>query len=394
MKRGLVGRCHQVQPLATTWSTLRPMTAEPNLSLFASSAPGLEGHVARELARLEVNDIEERAGGVAFTGGLADAYKANLWLGTATHVLVRLGAFKARQFTQFTRKLERVEFSPWLKKQPVHVRVSSKRSRLYHTKAIAERTLEVLGAKAASEGEVAPRVVVRFLEDECEISFDTSGEALHRRGYRLQTGKAPLRPDLAHALLLSSGWDGISDLIDPFVGAGTVLIEAAKLAAGRPPGDGREFAFSECPNFDSDAWTQLKTDTREVNTPSLLGCDRDAGVIEAAKANAERAAVLDRIQFEKASISDCAKFRGDKGDAKVWIVSDPPYGGRTKSSKSLLPLYQRFGKVVNDLSPRWNVGLVLPNDAMAKSTGLPLKSKLMTDRGGRKVRFFVGAAAQ
>ena len=368
------------------------MNAAPTkYELFASCAPGLSGLVVQELQGLDIPTEATIPAGVVFQGQMQTLYRANLWLGTASHVLVRLGKFRARQFTQFTRKLERIDFSPWLGATTVDVRVSSKRSRLYHTKAIAERVRKILGLKESEEGQNAPRIVVRFDNDECTVSFDSSGDPLHRRGYRLQTGKAPLRPDLAHALLLSSGWDKKSDLIDPFVGAGTVLIEAAKLAAGGAPGNQRSFAFMDCPNFDSEIWKGCARDAHsEVQMPRLIGCDRDAGVVEAAKDNADRAGVADLVRFERASISDCPSIAGGEQDKPIWVVSDPPYGGRTKSSKSLLPLYQRLGAVVRELSPSWHVALVAANRRLALATGLGLHSLLLTDRGGLKVRFFVG----
>src|SRR5690606_37236797 len=171
-----------------------------------------------------------------------------------SRVLVRVATFRARTFAELERRAGRVAWDRWVGAgRAVRLRVTSRKSRLYHTGAIAERIIgqieRVAGPLAhvstgsasddeadGAEGRDEQLFIVRFLRDECTISVDTSGELLHRRGYRQALAKAPLRETIAAAMLLASGWDGRSPLVDPFCGSGTIPIEAALLACRIPPG--------------------------------------------------------------------------------------------------------------------------------------------------------------
>ena len=185
---------------------------------------------------------------MAFNGGLDELYRANLHLRTASRVLVRLGDFYAAAFSELRKKAGRLEWERYLRPgQPVALHVTCHKSKLYHSDAVAERVAGAIGDRlgrpttmlkpAESEDDSPPQlVIVRLVNDHCTISIDSSGELLHRRGYRLATAKAPLRETLAAGMLLASGWDVRSPLIDPFCGSGTIAIEAALMRAGLPPG--------------------------------------------------------------------------------------------------------------------------------------------------------------
>ena len=183
---------------------------------------------------------------VEFAATPRQLYAANLWLRTANRVLVRRATFPARSFAEFERRAGGLGWDDWLAPGPVQWRVSSSRSTLYHSDAVAERLARILGREPGDGGQL---VVVRLLGDQMTISVDSSGEALHRRGWRSAGAKAPLRETLAAAVVLASGWDpaGGDALVDPLCGSGTIAIEAALVALDRPPGAPRPFAFQRWP---------------------------------------------------------------------------------------------------------------------------------------------------
>ncbi|MDQ6830636.1 MAG: THUMP domain-containing protein, partial [Gemmatimonadota bacterium] len=256
-------------------------SASDRLDLFAITAPGLEPLAAGELHALGIADAKAEAGGVSFGGGLPEVYRANLWLRTATRVVARAAEFGARAFYELEKGAKQVAWERWLGGgRPVQIRVTCRKSKLYHSDAVAERVANAIASRATKAGEITARsggadgedddavqdradaqlVIVRMLHDRCTISIDTSGALLHRRGYRLATAKAPLRETLAAAALFASAWDPTGPLIDPLCGAGTIAIEAALLARHMAPGAQRNFAFMAWPSFDATAWTKIRDD--------------------------------------------------------------------------------------------------------------------------------------
>ena len=237
--------------------------ADGRRNIFVVTAPGLEGVTAAELAGLGFPGTAE-SGGIALAASPEDLYTLNLHLRTASRILVRIAEFRARTFHELERHAARIPWNDFTDGgRPARVRVTSRKSRLYHQRAIEERVLRAIDSPAAV-GEDEERVgegeqlfVVRFHYDRCVISADSSGALLHRRGYRQALGKAPLRETLAAAMLLSSGWDGRTALLDPMCGSGTIPIEAALMARGIPPG----LATRERDPSDRRAW-QVKLTPR------------------------------------------------------------------------------------------------------------------------------------
>ncbi|MDH5493404.1 MAG: hypothetical protein OEY14_15735, partial [Myxococcales bacterium] len=249
------------------------------LRVFLACAPGVEGLLEAELAPLAPASIESMAGGVELRAEPRTLYRALLELGLPISARLRLASFEARRFATLVREASALPWKRWLPpKASVEIRVRAKRSKLYHTAAIAERLHGVLGealdatvAIARAEGGPEESFVlhVRLEDDRCTLSLDLVGEPMQRRGYRLQTGKAPLSEDLARALLLLSGWDQQTPLADPFCGAGTIAIEAAILARGLPPGAHRPFAIQRMPGFDAALWQQVREAALAAALPSL-----------------------------------------------------------------------------------------------------------------------------
>ncbi|HEX9019168.1 MAG TPA: hypothetical protein VF806_08270, partial [Anaerolineaceae bacterium] len=263
----------------------------------------------------------------------------------------------------------------------------------------AERVLAAIGDHLGRpaplvKGEPAPGespaqlIVVRVAHDHCTISVDTSGELLHRRGYRLATAKAPLRETLAAAMLLATGWDAAHPLVDPFCGSGTIAIEAALLARGIPPGalragDPSGFAFMQWPGYDAALWqsiVQARQPRLAADCPPILASDRDAGAIRMAQANAERAGVAENITFTCQAVSAITPPPGPG-----WLVTNPPYGLRVSASKDLRNLYAQLGNVLRAKCPGWQVGILCSDLKLLGQTGLRLDTSFSMVNGGVSV---------
>jgi putative N6-adenine-specific DNA methylase len=380
-----------------TRSPAGPPPQDHALTLFAVTAPGLESITALELRQLGIPGARVEPGGVEFEGDWTTMARANLWLRTASRVLVRFGSFHVRALGELERRASRLLWDRYVASgRRVSLRVSSKKSRLYHQRAIAERIACVVDAtggvpeQRAGDDEVetpSQLVVVRLLRDECLISIDSSGDLLHRRGYRQAVAKAPLRETLAAALLLASQWDATRPLIDPFCGSGTIPIEAALLGRRIPPGVHREFAFQRWPGYDASRWDGLVALARDqmlARSPApIAGSDRDAGAIEAAIANATRAGVLGDIVFHQGAISGLVPF-----PEPGWIVTNPPYGIRIGERRGLRDLYARFGKVLQRKCAGWRLAMLAGPGGLERELRAPLTPLFTTTNGGVRVRGF------
>ncbi len=378
-----------------------------NLRLFAVTAPGLEPFAMRELAGLgiaaqaEAVDEGEEGGGVAFEGGLDALYRANLHLRTASRVLVRLGDFYAAGFPELRKKAARLPWESYLAPGGrLAVRVTCHKSKLYHSGAVAERIAAAAGDRlgkppeAARFDESAPPlpqlVVVRLLHDHCTISVDSSGALLHRRGYRLETAKAPLRETLAAAMLFASGWaeNPSAPLLDPFCGSGTIAIEAALMARRAAPGKQRRFAFMDWPGYDDARWQALLAQAAANERPApgvIQASDRDAGAVRTAQANAERAGVAGEIQFDCRAVSGIQPPPGPG-----WVVTNPPYGVRISPGRDLRDLYAQFGNVLRAHCPGWELAMLCSTPYLAGHTRIRFERALPLLNGGMPVKLFVG----
>ena len=360
--------------------------------LFAIVPPGLEGICAGELRALDLAGVEVVAGGVEFSGGLRELYLANLWLRTASRVVVRLGSLRSRDFPDFYRKLVRLPWGRFLRTDTtVQVRATSHASRLIHTGRIAE-TVEAainraLGREASPQAGPAQLVLVRFDDDLCQVSIDSSGELLHRRGYREETAQAPLRETLAAAILLQLQWDGSTPLVDPMCGSGTFVIEAAMLARNRPPGRQRSFAFMHWPRYRPGLWQALLLEAGRQARPltvAIVGADRDPRAVAAAKRNAERAGVADDVCLECVEL---ARLRAPAGCGLM--LANPPYGARLEAGSDLAPLYREFGQAWLGPFAGWRGALFCPAEAPLAMTGFPLRPLVLWSNGGLPVTLFV-----
>lgn len=390
------------------------MATAPPHSAFAIAAPGLEPIVVAELDRLGIAGTIEH-GGVAWTGTLESVAHANLWLRTASRVVVRVAEFRARTFHELERHARRLPWERFVSPgASVRFRVTSRKSRLYHSDAVAQR----LADAAVSSGGVAPAIdpaprarpagtradddgyendddaggqlfVVRVLRDVCTVSVDSSGALLHRRGYRQAVAKAPLRETIAAAMLLGSDWPRTVPLVDPMCGSGTIAIEAALLARRIAPGVNRRFAFERWPDFDLASWSRMVGEAHNqelARAPATIrASDRDAGAIEAALANAERAGVAGDIELDRRAISAIEPPSG-----RGWVVVNPPYGVRVAEAGAVRDLFAALGNVLRARFQEWRLALLSPSEALERQVGLTLQERLSTLNGGIVVRLVTG----
>lgn len=354
-----------------------------NETFFAVTPPGLEGGCAGELTSLGMAEVRCVAGGVEFAGDLRDLYRANLWLRSASRVLVRIGEFRCRDFPEFFRRGVRLPWGRFIRPgTPVEVRASSHRSRLIHTGRIGETVIEsihrALGNPPSCSGG-GQLVLVRLEDDLCRISVDSSGELLHRRGYRLHAGPAPLRETLAAGILLLLGWDGSVPLLDPMCGSGTFLIEGAHLALGRAPGGGRCFAFMEWPGWRPGLWQALLHEAGQGGVsapPPIRGSDRDRAVLDVCRENAQRAEVLSFLEIAAGDLADL-RPREQEG----LLVCNPPYGGRLSDGEDLIPFFRTLGEVCRRFRG-WKVAFLSPDDRLTRATALPVTVVARLSNGG------------
>ena len=359
--------------------------------------------------------IPRDGGGVSWRGDASSVARANLWLRTASRVIVRAARFRATAFYELELQAKRIAWERFISPGAVvALRVTCRKSKLYHSAAVAERIAESIGRRvggvkmetsAAIDGEDSARdddagsanrqlFVIRIVHDECTVSADSSGALLHLRGYRQAIGKAPLRETLAAAMLLGAGWSGESPLVDPMCGSGTIPIEAAMLARRMAPGRARTFAFTHWPAHDARAWRKQLNDARSAELQqapaAIAGSDRDAGAIAAAGANAERAGVRADIELHAKAIS--AMNDTPTADATGLIACNPPYGVRVGDRERLRDLYAQLGNVVRRSRPGWQVALLSADRTLERQTRLAFEERFRTSNGGIPVRLMIGLA--
>jgi putative N6-adenine-specific DNA methylase len=338
---------------------------------FTPAVPGLEPLLLRELLTLGLHPIAED-GGYFWRGTWREFYRAQLMLRTAGRVLVRIKEFESLTFADFERQAADLPYARFLEPgQGFKLKVSCAKSKLYHEDALAERLAgwitKATGSPWRPEASDADAqiFIVRGWHDRFTISADGSGEHLHRRGYRQEVSKAPLRETIAASLLCASGWipsveEGTGrgaavrykvpsqPLTDPFCGSGTIVLEAALAARKIPPAmanpklNPRPFSFWRWPSFDADEFTKtvesLRSKVLDKAPMELRGSDRDDGAVAAAWANAQRAGLEADVSFERRALADARL--PDSG----FVVTNPPFGVRVSEGKDLRDLYAVLGR--------------------------------------------------
>ncbi len=381
------------------------MLAPTTYDTLVITAPGLEAITQRELADLGVQPCAGvEAGAIPVRVPLQTLYTLNLNLRTASRITVRAASFRSRSFAELERRAKAVSWDEWLRDGArVRLRVTCRKSRLYHSDAVAERIAGAIVARTRSHVDAGDEeieqtagsqlILVRLLRDDCSIRMDTSGVHLHRRGYRQAVGKAPLRETLAAAMLLGTRWNPAAPLIDPFCGSGTIAIEAALLALNVAPGRRRSFAFMTWPTFDDSTWQAVvdraRSQERATTRAPILACDRDAGAIDATRANAERAGVAGHIDVRRQPLSSLIPPA-----TPGWLVTNPPYGVRVGERDQLRDLYATLGRMARERLSDWYLALLSAHPALDAQLALPLDECFRTTNGGRNVRLIARVPLQ
>jgi putative N6-adenine-specific DNA methylase len=339
---------------------------ERSYRAFALCALGLEKVLQAELERLGLKTSGRGPGRVYFEAEAAGLFKANLCLRTAERVLIEAARFQATDFDALFDRTSEVHWEDWfaLEDRLVIERVRIRDSALSAQtsvqsivhKAIYERLGAVHGVERMPETGTERSARVYLEEDMCLIGLDTSGEALHKRGYRRATVEAPLKETLAAATLLLSGWNRRIPLLDPFCGSGTLLIEAALFGLDKAPGLGRRFALEDMPFADAAAFeAERSAATARIRNDvelQLWGSDVDESALEAARSNAERAGVASFITWTRGKAED-SKPGADMG----YLLCNPPYGNRLGDEEDAEDLYRRLGGLAPAFKG-WGLGFV------------------------------------
>jgi putative N6-adenine-specific DNA methylase len=359
---------------------------------FATCAPGLEPVLHDEVKSLGLSKVERQVGGVYFEGTLADALRANLWLRTAIRVLMRVARFEAADADALYAGARTVEWERFVRADgtlivDAHTSSSALDHSLFIEQRVKDAIVDHLREKHGTRPTVAKEnadlgVYAHIFRDRCTLLVDTSGESLHKRGWRTFQGRAPMAETFAAALVLLSRWDRRAPLIDPFCGSGTVLIEAAMIARNMAPGLYRErFGCERWPGHDAKLGEKLRAQARAAATPSktrLIGRDIDAKTIEGAKENLRAAGLADAVELEHGNALD---FEPRKGWG-AWIVSNPPWGERIGEDRDVARLYREFGSWLRQNAAGFHVALLVQSGAISHELGLKSAESTRVLNGG------------
>ena len=324
---------------------------EQEFELIAKTFMGLEPVLAQELTQLGANNVQTGRRMVSFTGDKEMMYRANFQLHTAIRILKPIAHFKARSAEDMYDEVKKIDWSKYIEKgktfsvDSVVYSEEFRNSRFvtYKVKdAIVDQFREKTGIRpniSVSNPDI--RLNIHIAEDKATLSLDSSGESLHRRGYRQESVEAPLNEVLAAGMILMSGWKGDSDFIDPMCGSGTILIEAALIARNISPGVFRkEFAFEKWPDYDQDLFDRIYNDDsqeKEFNH-HIYGYDIDMKAVNTARLNVKAAGLSQLVTVEQ---QDFKNFK--KPAEKSIIITNPPYGERI-STPNLLGTYKMIGE--------------------------------------------------
>ena len=357
-------------------------------SFFATAPRGIEPLLANELESLGATAVHSHRGGVTFQGTLTVAYRACLWSRTASRILMPLTSFPAPSPEALYAGILAI---PWEEHLSVDgslaVDLNTTGSQIHHSRfgaqkikdAIVDRFRQRCGRRPSVDRHTPDvRINGYLLDDRITISVDLSGDSLHRRGYRVETVPAPLKENLAAALLIKAGWPEIAMargcLVDPLCGSGTLVIEAALMAARIAPGLGRDYwGFLGWLQHQPELWRHLMAEAKEHrrqglnNLPPMAGSDRDPRAVRAAITNASRAGLEKHIHFQQRMLDRVEPPR--RGESGL-VVANPPYGERLGEVRELGPLYGQLGHVLKSRFTGWQAAVFTANPDLGKSMGL------------------------
>ncbi len=355
------------------------------LNFFATTPKGLELLLVEELRQLGAINAAEKLAGVVFSGDIEIAYKACLWSRFANRILLKIADFPAATPEELYRGVQAIQWDEHLNPEgTLNVNFITSHLNITHTLFGAQKVKDAIVDQFRTKYDVRPSVAkgnpdvaihLYLHRNIASISIDLSGESLHKRGYRLDQGSAPLKENLAAAILVRANWPAIAKqggaLLDPMCGSGTLLVEAAFMAGDIAPGLLREyFGFLGWKKHNHSLWQKLKAEAEQrkkiEKIPPIIGHDMDSNAIKIAFANIERAGLLGKIHVEKQELS--ADFI--KTETPGLLVTNPPYGERLGEEEELKTLYERLGEKLKKDFAGWQAAVFTGNPELGKNMGL------------------------
>ena len=360
-----------------------------NFRMIAKTLYGFESILAKELLDLGAMDIKEGNRMVSFVGDLGFMYKANLCLRTAIKILKPYESFKANSEQELYDNIKRLPWEKFLAEDgslaidsAVHsdIFTHSQYVALKSKDAIVDRFREKYGKRPDVDLDFPDlRINIHIENNFCNVSFDISGDSLHKRGYRSATNIAPINEVLAAGMLLMSGWDGQCDFLDPMCGSGTIPIEAAMIACNIPPNLNRkEFAFEKWSDWDEDLYEKIEESVlkkvRDFHF-KIKGCDKAPSAVIKATENVKNANLSDFIEIKQQSFFESEK----ENDGYLHMLFNPPYGERLEID--IEDFYGKIGDTLKQNYPGTHAWFIATNFDAIKSVGL---------RASRKIKLFNG----
>lgn len=334
---------------------------------IASAAFGMEGMTGRDLKRMGMQNVRVLdVGGATFEGDYLDAFRANLWLRTCDRIMRVMAQFEARSFEELFQGVKKIEWEKLLPEDArFPIRAKCVKSQLMSPsdvqkiakRAMVERMKAAYGADWFSETGALFQIDISIRDDVVTVCVDASGEPLSKRGYRTWNGEAPLRETLAAALVLQSGWHPWQPLYDPCCGTGTILIEAAFIAASRAPGLTRRFAMESWPavTYEFEKFEAVRREAREKFEEGLkrpiriAGSDISPEAIELTKRHLRQAGLAGRIELQVKDLRDVT-LAGEPGV----FIANPPYGERLDSARAAHAIARQLG-LLQRRNPGWTL---------------------------------------
>jgi putative N6-adenine-specific DNA methylase len=355
--------------------------------MLAKTFKGLEYVLAQELVELGANNVQVERRAVSFSGDLRMLYMANMCLRTASRVLVPLVSFKAQKADEIYEQVKLLDWDQYMTPTTSFMIDSTVYSDYFrHSQFLTYRVKDAIVDYWMDHAGVRPNIALEkpdlYLNlhvagDKVTISLDSSGESLHKRGYRIANTQAPINEALAAGLLLLAGWKGQSDFYDPMCGSGTLLIEAALIARNIAPGVYRQgFAFEKWANFDQDLWQDVyNDDSREREfSHKIYGSDAGFYAAQVAAKNVQSAGLQRDIEVRQVRLQELRLASGTAEGALVMM--NPPYGERLSQDKDVLRLYQDMGTTLKHQFSGATAWIISSNEQALKCIGLRPAKKI------------------
>ncbi|HYG39524.1 MAG TPA: THUMP domain-containing protein [Cytophagales bacterium] len=369
---------------------------QQDFKMVAKTIFGLEDLLVDELEKLGAKDIEKHNRAVSFTGDLGFMYKANLCLRTALRVLKPIKSFQVLNETQLYNEIKKTDWSEYLgPKDTLAIDCVLSSDLFNHSQylsqkakdAIVDQFREKFGERPSVDLDLPTvRINLHISKETCTVSLDSSGESLHKRGYRDKTNLAPINEVLAAGLVLLSGWDKISPFVDPMCGSATILIEAALIACNIPPGYFKEeFGFQRWKDYDEGLWDLIYKSTMkkiEDSPVELVGVEISRNVAKKAKENIKLARVDHLITIHNSAFQD---FEPPVGPGT--LVMNPPYGERMHLDEDINGLYKSIGDTLKKKYGGYKAWIISSNMEAFKHVGLRPTRKIPVFNGQLECRF-------